>query len=52
LAAELVAAASNSAANEILVKGHSLGAVLAVDLLDRALKLDPALGWNKVPLHS
>jgi hypothetical protein len=42
LAAELVAAASNSAADEILVVGHSLGAVLAVDLLDRALKLDPA----------
>jgi hypothetical protein len=40
LAAELVAAASNSAADEILVIGHSLGAVLAVDLIDRALKLD------------
>jgi hypothetical protein len=50
LAAELVAAASNSAADEILVIGHSLGAVLAVDLLDRALKLDPALGRNKVPV--
>ena len=50
LAAELVAAASNSAADEILVIGHSLGAVLAVDLLDRALKLDPALGRNKVPI--
>ncbi|MGY4622746.1 hypothetical protein ACVWY3_000502 [Bradyrhizobium sp. USDA 4486] len=50
LAAELVAAASNSAADEILVIAHSLGAVLAVDLLDRALKLDPALGRNKTPL--
>jgi hypothetical protein len=50
LAAELVAAASNSAADEILVIGHSLGAVLAVDLLDRALKLDPALGRNKTPV--
>jgi hypothetical protein len=50
LAAELVAAASNSAADEILVIGHSLGAVLAVDLLDRALKLDPALGRNKIPV--
>jgi len=49
-AAELVAAASNSAADEILVIGHSLGAVLAVDLLDRALKLDPALGLNKIPV--
>jgi pimeloyl-ACP methyl ester carboxylesterase len=50
LAAELVAAASNSAADEILVIGHSLGAVLAVNLLDRALKLDPALGRSKVPV--
>ncbi|MGK7057839.1 hypothetical protein AB4853_15355 [Bradyrhizobium sp. 1050_B9_N1_2] len=50
LAAELVAAASNSAADEILVIGHSLGAVLAVDLLDRALKLDPALGQKEIPL--
>lgn len=50
LAAELVAAASNSAADEILVIGHSLGAVLAVDLLDRALKLDPTLGRKKVPV--
>jgi hypothetical protein len=47
LATELVAAASNFVADEILVIGHSLGAVLAVDLLDRALKLEPALGRNK-----
>jgi hypothetical protein len=50
LAAELVAAANNSAADEILVIGHSLGAVLAVDLLDRALKLDPAFGRTKIPV--
>jgi hypothetical protein len=50
LAAELVAAASNSDADEILVIGHSLGAVLAVDLLDRALKLDPELGGTKIPV--
>jgi len=50
LAAELVAAASKSAADEILVIGHSLGAVLAVDLLDRALRLDPALDRNKTPV--
>ena len=48
LAAELVAAASNSAADEILVIGHSLGAVLAVDLIDRALKLDAVLGPSKI----
>jgi pimeloyl-ACP methyl ester carboxylesterase len=45
-----VAAASNSAADEILVIGHSLGAVLAVDLLDRALKLDATLGPSKTPI--
>jgi hypothetical protein len=50
LATELVAAASNFAADEILVIGHSLGAVLAVDLLDRALRLDPALGRKKIPV--
>ena len=50
LAAVLVAAASNFVADEILVMGHSLGAVLAVDLLDRALKLEPALGRNKMPV--
>ena len=50
MAAELVAAASNFAADEILVIGHSLGAVLAVDLLDRALRLDPALGRKKIPV--
>jgi hypothetical protein len=50
LATELAVAASNSAADEILVIGHSLGAVLAVDLLDRALKLDPPLGRNKIPV--
>ncbi len=50
LAGELVAAASNVAADEILVLGHSLGAVLAVGLLDRALKLEPALGGNKTPV--
>lgn len=50
LATELVAAASNSAADEILVIGHSLGAVLAVDLLDRALKQDPDPGRNQIPI--
>jgi len=45
-----VAAVSNSAADEILVIGHSLGAVLAVDLIDRALKLDATLGSGKNPV--
>lgn len=47
LAAEIVAAASDCDADEVLVIGHSLGAVLAVDLLDRALTLDPALGTRQ-----
>ena len=50
LAAEIVAAATNSGADELLIVGHSLGAVLAVDLLDRAVRLDPKLGARKVPV--
>ena len=50
MATELVAATSNSDADEILIVGHSLGAALAIDLLDRALKLDNALGRRKIPL--
>jgi hypothetical protein len=50
LAAEIVAATSVSDADELLVIGHSLGAVLAVDLLDRALTLDPAFGLRKIPV--
>ena len=46
IAREICAAARSGDADEILVLGHSLGAVLAVDLLDRAIKLDPALGSN------
>ena len=50
LAAQIVAAASGSDADELLIIGHSLGAVLAVDLLDRALRLDPAFGMRKIPV--
>ena len=50
LATEIVAAANNSDADELVIMGHSLGAVLAVDLLDRALRLDPALGSGKTPV--
>jgi len=49
-AAEIVAAARSSNADELLVVGHSLGAVIAVDLLDRALRLDPALGVGGIPV--
>ncbi len=50
MAAEIVAAASGSDADELLIIGHSLGAVLAVDALDRALRADPALGSRNVPV--
>lgn len=43
MARELVAAATGEV-DEIVVVGHSLGAVLAIDLLDRALRLKPDLG--------
>ena len=46
IAGEIAAATRGGAADEILVVGHSLGAVLAVDLLDRALRLEPSLGRN------
>jgi hypothetical protein len=44
IAGEMVLAARQSDADEILLVGHSLGAVLAIDLLARALVLHPSLG--------
>jgi len=44
IAREIVAAARAGQVDEILIFGHSLGTVLAVDLVNRALKLDPDLG--------
>jgi hypothetical protein len=43
-AREIVAAARANEADEILVFGHSLGAVLGVDLVDRVLRLAPDIG--------
>ncbi|HET7681293.1 MAG TPA: hypothetical protein VFK79_14305 [Xanthobacteraceae bacterium] len=43
-AREVVEAAREGEADEVVVIGHSLGAVLAIDVLDRALRLEPALG--------
>jgi hypothetical protein len=51
IAREIVAAANSSGADEILVIGHSLGAVLAVDVLDRALNLNPSLGTTATPIN-
>jgi hypothetical protein len=50
IAGEMIVAARSANADEILVVGHSLGAVLAIDLLDRALKLDPMLGATGTPV--
>src|SRR5215204_2255364 len=46
VAKRLCEAARASEADEVLVLGHSLGAVLAIDLLDRALRLEPRLGQD------
>jgi pimeloyl-ACP methyl ester carboxylesterase len=46
MAREMVEAATASDVDEIVVVGHSLGAVLAIDLLDRALLLKPDLGQS------
>jgi hypothetical protein len=50
LAHQLIAAARAGEADEILLVGHSLGAVLAIDLLDRALRRDAAFGRNGAPV--
>ena len=50
LGQEIVVAARSSGADEIVVVGHSLGAALAVNLLDRALKLEPSLGSTGTPI--
>ena len=50
LAAEIVAAANGSDEDELVVIGHSLGAVIGIDLLDRAVKLDPTFGARKMPV--
>ena len=41
---EIIQAARARSVDEILLLGHSLGAVLAVDVLDRALRREPDLG--------
>lgn len=44
IAREIDTAVRRADVDEILVIGHSLGAVLAVDLLDRVLSLNPSIG--------
>jgi len=50
IADEVCEAARDGVTNEIVIVGHSLGAVLAVDLLDRALKRDSTLGQSGASL--
>lgn len=50
LAVDIVAAARDGEVDEIVVLGHSLGAVLAVDAIDRALALAPDLGRAGPPV--
>jgi hypothetical protein len=47
----VVDAVRNSDADEIIIVGHSSGSFLAVDVLDRALALDPALGRHGRPVR-
>jgi hypothetical protein len=42
----VVRAVRDGSADEITIIGHSLGAVLAIDVLDRALRLEPLLGQS------
>ncbi len=49
VAPEIAAAGRADAWDEVLAVGHSLGAVLAVDLVDRVLRLDPDFGRSARP---
>jgi len=46
IAEQVIEAARQSSVDEILLVGHSLGAVLAADLVDKVLALQPALGLS------
>jgi hypothetical protein len=46
IAEQIIEAVRQSSVDEILLVGHSLGAVLAVDLVDKVLALQPALGLS------
>ena len=50
VAEDIVAESKAWRFDEILLVGHSLGAVLAVDVLDRALRSEPALGAGPTPV--
>jgi hypothetical protein len=50
-ARELVEIAGKSTADEIVIVGHSLGAVQAIDVVSRAKRLDPQFGKNGAPIR-
>jgi hypothetical protein len=50
-ARELVQVARQSTADEILIVGHSLGAVQAIDVVARAKRLDPGFGTKGAPVR-
>ena len=45
-AREIVACARDTSCDEVIVSAHSLGGAMIMDVLDRALKLDPQLGQH------
>jgi len=47
----VVESVRNSDADEVVIVGHSSGSFLAVDVLDRALALSPALGRSGPPVR-
>jgi predicted esterase len=50
-ARELTDLARKSTADEIVIVGHSLGAVQAIDVVARAKRLDPGLGRSGAPIR-
>ena len=50
-ARELAELARKSTADEIVIVGHSLGAVQAIDVVARAKRLDPGLGRGGAPIR-
>jgi hypothetical protein len=50
-ARDLVELCRHSKADEIVIIGHSLGAVQAIDVVDRAKRLDPEFGARGVPVR-
>jgi len=50
-ARELVELYRNASSDEMVIVGHSLGAVQAVDVVARAKRIDPEFGARGVPVH-